>query len=174
MNIVLIGYRGTGKTTIAQKLGKRLSMRVVNMDAEIIKRAGMTVPEIVDRHGWSYFRDIESGVAADLEDEDNIVIDAGGGIIAREQNVESLKKKGVIFWLVADEKTIVGRIMQDHLRPSLSGTKSFVEEVSEILAERIPKYQAAADHLINTAALTPEEAVDTIVRIFSQTLGKPS
>ncbi|MBI4831147.1 MAG: AAA family ATPase, partial [Candidatus Lindowbacteria bacterium] len=80
MNIVLIGYRGTGKTTIAQKLGNRLSMRVVNMDAEIIKRAGMTVPEIVDRHGWSYFRDIESGVAADLEDEDNIVIDAGGGI----------------------------------------------------------------------------------------------
>ncbi|MBI5115147.1 shikimate kinase [Candidatus Poribacteria bacterium] len=169
MNVVLIGYRGTGKTTIARKLSERLSMRVVNMDAEIVKRAGMTVPEIVERYGWDHFRDIESAVAAKFETEDNLVVDAGGGVIVRPRNIDSLKKNGIIFWLVADEETIVSRIMYDHQRPSLTGTKSFLEEVTEVLAERTPKYRAAADHVIDTAVMSVEEAVNTIVQIFADT-----
>jgi shikimate kinase len=172
MNIVLIGYRGTGKTAIARKLAQCLSMKVVGMDEEIVKRMGKPIPEIVEQHGWNHFRDIESQVAADLENEDNLIIDAGGGVIVRPKNIEMLKKNGVIFWLVADEETIVSRIMHDQQRPSLTGTKSFLEEVSEILAERTPKYQAAADHVIDTTQNSIEESVKIIAEIFTNQRGK--
>ena len=166
MNIVLIGYRGTGKSTIANILGERLSMRVVGMDAEIVRRAGKSIPEIVEESGWEHFRDMESQVAADFGSEDNLIIDAGGGVIVRDKNVESLKKNGVVFWLTADEQTIVERIKDDTQRPSLSGSKSFVEEVAEMLAERGPKYKSAADHTIDTVDNTAEEASQEIIEIF--------
>ncbi|MHC4166842.1 MAG: shikimate kinase [Planctomycetota bacterium] len=166
MNITLIGYRGTGKSTIAEILGDRLSMRVVCMDAEIVTRAGKTIPEIVEESGWDHFRDIESQLAADLGSEDGLIIDAGGGIIVRPKNIESLKKNGLVFWLVADEQTIVDRIKDDTQRPSLSGSKSFVDEVAEILSERTPKYKAAADHTIDTVQNTAEQAAATIAELF--------
>jgi shikimate kinase len=166
MNITLIGYRGTGKSTIAEILGKRLSMQVVGMDAEIVRRAGKAIPEIVEEFGWDRFRDIESKVAADLGSEDGLIIDAGGGVIVRPENIKSLKKNGIIFWLVADEQTIVDRIKDGTQRPSLSGSKSFVDEVAEILAERTPKYRAAADHTIDTAQNTAEQAAAAIAKII--------
>jgi len=166
MNIVLIGYRGTGKSTIAEILGERLSMRVVGMDAEIARRAGKPIPEIVEEFGWDHFRDIESGIAADLGSEDGLIIDAGGGVIVRSQNIDSLRKNGIVFWLMADERTIVDRIKDDMQRPSLSGSKSFVDEVAEILAERTPKYQAAADHTIDTVKNSADEAAAAIAEIF--------
>lgn len=168
MNIVLIGYRGTGKSTIAEILAKHLSMRVVGMDAEIVRRAGKSIPEIVEESGWEHFRDMESQVAADFGSQDDLIIDAGGGVIVRDKNVESLKKNGVVFWLTADEQTIVQRIKDDTQRPSLSGLKSFVEEVAEILAERGPKYKAAADHTVDTVKNTAEEAAQTIIRILKK------
>jgi len=166
MNIVLIGYRGTGKTVIAKKLGERLSMQVFGMDDEIVRRAGRSIPEIVEKHGWDHFRDMESRVAADLESMDNLVVDAGGGVIVRPRNIESLRKNGIVFWLTADKNTIADRIRHGDQRPSLSGNKSFVEEIAEILAERPPKYQAAADHIIDTASKTIDEAVEAIAKIF--------
>ena len=166
MNIVLIGYRGTGKSTVAEILGRRLSMRVVGMEDEIIRRAGKNIPEIVDESGWDHFRDMESKIAADLGAEDGLIIDAGGGVIVRPQNIDSLKKNGIVFWLVADKRTIVERIRDDIQRPSLSGSKSFVDEIAEILAERTPKYKAAADHTIDTVRSTPDEAAQTIADIF--------
>lgn len=166
MNIVLIGYRGTGKSTVAEILGRRLSMRVVGMDDEIIRRAGKKIPEIVEESGWDHFRDMESKVAADLGSEDGLIIDAGGGVIVRPQNIDSLKKNGIVFWLVADKQTIVERIKDDTQRPSLSGAKSFVDEIAEILAERTPKYKAAADHTIDTAKNSPDEAAAAIADIF--------
>ncbi len=166
MNIVLIGYRGTGKSTIAKLLGEKLSMRVVGMDAEIVKRAGKTIPEIVEESGWDHFRDMESDIAADFGSEDGLIIDAGGGVIVRPQNIGSLKKNGLVFWLTADEATIVERIGDDTQRPSLSGSKSFVEEVAGILAEREPKYRAAADHVVDTVKNTAEQASEQIAEIF--------
>jgi shikimate kinase len=166
MNIVLIGYRGTGKTAIAKLLGQRLSMRVVGMDEEIERRAGKSIPKIVEERGWDHFRELESQVAADLETRDDLIIDAGGGIVVRPQNVEMLQKNGMLFWLVADEATIISRIMSDHHRPSLTGAKSPTEEVAEILAMRTPLYEAAADHVINTAKNSLLESVDMIAEIY--------
>ncbi len=150
MNIVLIGYRGTGKSSIGAILAERLARALVSSDAEIIKRAGRSIPEIVQQSGWDHFRDLESEVCRDLGGKDGLVIDTGGGAILRAENVVNLKKSGALFWLTADVPTIVARIGGDSQRPSLTGTKSFLEEIAEVLEARRPKYQAAADHTIAT------------------------
>jgi len=162
MNIVLIGYRGTGKSTVGKVLAGRLGRPVVSTDAEIVRRAGQAIPEIVAKHGWDYFRDLESAVCQELAARDGLIIDTGGGAILRSQNVDHLKKTGTLFWLTASVATIAARIGGDTQRPSLTGTKSFVEEIQEVLAERTPKYQAAADHVVQTDGRSIAQIVDTI------------
>ena len=167
MNIVLIGYRGTGKSTVATILGQRLGRTVISTDAAIVQEAGQTIPQIVEQFGWDHFRDLETQMCRKLQNQDNLVIDTGGGLIVKEENVNLLKAKGTIFWLTAEVPTIVKRISGDTQRPSLSGTKSFVEEVEEILKERAPKYQAAADHVIPTDQTTPHQIADSILSLIS-------
>jgi shikimate kinase len=165
MNIVLIGYRGTGKSTLGRMLAARLGRELVSTDAEIVKRAAHTIPEIVAQQGWDYFRDLESNVCRELAGRDQLVIDTGGGAILRTQNVEALKKDGTLFWLTASIETIVKRIGGDSQRPSLTGTKSFVDEIQDVLRERTPKYQAAADHIIVTDDRSINQLVETLLTL---------
>ncbi len=115
------------------------------------------------QHGWEYFRELESQVCRKLADRDGLVIDTGGGAILRSHNVEVLKKTGILFWLTATVDLIVKRIGRDTQRPSLTGTQSFVEEVEEVLRERTPKYQAAADHIIVTDGRSIVQVADEIL-----------
>lgn len=162
MNIVLIGYRGTGKSVVAQILSERLEMTPVGMDAKIVEVAGMSIPDIVEKYGWPKFRDMESDVARELAGRDNIIVDTGGGVIERPENIVALRKNGRVIWLKASTDTIVKRIQGDTQRPSLTGGKSFTDEVSEVLAQRIAKYQDAANDEIDTDTLTPEQVADRI------------
>jgi shikimate kinase len=166
MNIVLIGYRGTGKSTVGRLLASRLGRQLVSTDAEIVRRAQRTVPEIIAQEGWEYFRDLESDICRELADRDQLVIDTGGGAILRTQNIEALKKNGTVFWLTASVETIVKRIGGDNQRPSLTGTKSFVDEIQEVLQERMPKYQAAADHVIATDHQSINQLVETVLALM--------
>ncbi|MCP9471012.1 MAG: shikimate kinase [Nitrospira sp.] len=163
MNVVLIGYRGTGKSTVGKIVASRLGRTVISTDAEVVKRAGRNIPEIVAQDGWDYFRDLESQVCRELAAGDGLVIDTGGGAILRPENVERLKRNGVLFWLTASVETIVRRIGHDKQRPSLTGTKSFVDEVEDVLRERTPKYQAAADHVIATDGRSLGQVADEIL-----------
>lgn len=163
MNIVLIGYRGTGKSTVGKLLARRLGHELVSTDAEIVKRAKQSIPEIVAQHGWEYFRDVESDVCRDLAERDQLVIDTGGGAILRPQNVEVLKRNGKLIWLTATVETITARIGGDTQRPSLTGTKSFVDEIREVLRDRAPKYQAAADHVVQTDGRSIQHLVEAIL-----------
>jgi shikimate kinase len=165
MNIVLIGYRGTGKSTAGRLLAARMGRELVSTDAEIVKRAQRTIPEIVAQEGWEYFRDLESDICRELASRDQLVIDTGGGAILRAQNVEALKKKGILFWLTASVETIVKRIGGDNQRPSLTGTKSFVDEIHDVLRERTPKYQEAADHIITTDGRSINQLVETLLTL---------
>lgn len=164
MNIVLIGYRGTGKSTVAKILGQRLVRTVISTDAEIVKEAGQSIPHIVEQFGWDHFRELETQMCRKLTGQDNLVIDTGGGLILKEENVKILKANGKIFWLTAMVETIVSRISGDTQRPSLSGTKSFVEEIEEILEIRKPHYQAAADVIIPTDHETPESIANQVLK----------
>ena len=150
MNIVLIGYRGTGKSSVGRILAERLGRELVSTDAEVVRRAGRPIPDIVKEQGWDRFRDLEAAVCRDLSGKDGLVIDTGGGAILRAENVAALKANGRLYWLTAAVPTITARIGGDTQRPSLTGRKSFTEEVEEVLQERRPRYQAAADHVIET------------------------
>jgi len=166
MNIVLIGYRGTGKSSVATVLASRLRWERVSTDAEIIARAKQSIPDIVQAFGWEYFRDLESEVCRTTGGKDHLIIDTGGGVILRAQNVEALKANGRLFWLTADIATIEARIGGDTQRPSLTGTKSFIEEIADVLEERRPKYRAAADHVIATDRQSVAQVAEAICALM--------
>ena len=165
MNIVLVGYRGTGKSTVGRLLAARLGRDLVSTDAEIVKRAQRTIPEIVAQEGWEYFRDLESDICRELASRDQLVIDTGGGAILRAQNVEALKKNSTVVWLTASVETIAKRIGDDSQRPSLTGTNSFIDEIQDVLRERTPKYQAAADHSIATDDQSINQLVEALLTL---------
>jgi len=168
MNITLIGYRGTGKSVVGEILADRLNMKCIGMDARIVEKAGMSIPNIVENQGWSAFRDMESEIARELAEQDNIVIDTGGGVIERPENIKALKTNSCIIWLKASTKAIVSRIQGDTERPSLTGEKSFTEEVAEVLERRTPIYARAAQYEIDTEQLTPEQVADNIIEIWNK------
>jgi shikimate kinase len=163
MNIVLIGYRGTGKSTVGKLLAAKLERSLISTDTEVVRRAGKPIPDLVQEFGWEHFRDLESEVCRELGHKDGLVIDAGGGAILRPGNVEVLKKNGKLFWLTATVETIASRIGGDTQRPSLTGKKSFIEEIADVLAERTPKYEEAADHTISTERQSSEQVADRIL-----------
>jgi shikimate kinase len=167
MNIVLIGYRGTGKSVVAKILSRDLKMKYIGMDAEIVNQAGLSIPEIVDKFGWARFRDMETEVAVHISHLDNIIVDSGGGVIERPENIEVLKKKGVVFWLKASVDVIVSRIESGTERPALTEGKTFTEEVAEMLEKRTQKYSDAAQYEIDTDSLTPDQVAGRIAEIWS-------
>ena len=163
MNIILIGYRGCGKSVVANILSKKLGMACQGMDANIVKKAGMPIPEIVEKFGWEKFRDLETREALALSQKDNLIIDTGGGVIEKKENMAALRKTGTVFWLTASVKTIVERIKDDTQRPALVQGKTFTEEVAEVLGRRESKYRAAAHFVIDTDTITPDQAAAQIM-----------
>ena len=168
MNIVLIGYRGTGKSVVGRILARRLNRTYEGMDANIVQRAGMSIPQIVEKSGWLGFRDIETREALALAAKDNLVIDTGGGVIERPENIPALRQNGIIFWLKASVETIVGRIQGDNQRPALTQGKTFTDEVAEVLERRTPKYRSAAHYEIDTDTRDPEQVAQEIISRFQR------
>jgi shikimate kinase len=162
VNIVLIGYRGTGKSSVAQLLAGRLKWPLISTDAEIVKKAGLSVPEIIQKRGWDYFRDVESQICKRVGAKDRTLIDTGGGAVLRKENVDALRQRGRVFWLTAEVPTIMERIKHSKDRPALTQTKNYVDEVEEVLKERLPLYKAACDQIIPTDNRTLEEIADEI------------
>jgi shikimate kinase len=166
MNLVLIGYRGTGKSAVAEVLSRKLGRAAVSLDEEIVREAGMPIPEIVEKHGWPWFRDLESEIVGRFALRDGAILDTGGGVILRPENTEQLRRSGALFWLKASVEVIVARIQESTERPSLTEGRSFLEEIEEVLSERLPLYRAAADREIDTDALTVTGVADEIIREF--------
>lgn len=164
MNIVLIGYRGTGKTCVAKRVAAATGRRVVDTDAEIVRRIGGDIPSFVAREGWEPFRDVESEVCRDVAAGQGLVIATGGGIVLRAENVAALRAGGRVFWLRATPESIAERIREDTQRPSLTGQRSFLEEIDQVLTERLPLYEAAADRAIDTDRRSVDEVACEIVR----------
>jgi shikimate kinase len=168
MNIVLIGYRGTGKSVVGHLLARKLNRETISMDEEIVKKVGMPILEFVEQNGWPKFRDLETEVAQELTERDNIIVDCGGGVIERPENISALCTTGVIFWLQASVDVVVSRIAGGTERPALTEGKTFTEEVEEVLERRTPLYSEAAQHIINTDDMTPDQVADSILAICNQ------
>src|SRR5689334_13911147 len=110
MNIVLIGYRGSGKSAVGQALAAHLGWPLIDTDTLIEQRAGTSIREIFAQRGEKAFRDIESQVIADLAPLDTHVISAGGGAVLRPSNVQALRPKGKFVWLTAPPEILCSRI----------------------------------------------------------------
>jgi shikimate kinase len=166
VNVVLVGYRGTGKSSVAAFVGRALSWPVVSLDDEIEREAGQSIPEIVRERGWPGFRDLEERLCRRFATQDGQVLDCGGGVVEREANFEVLGKAGPVIWLAATPETIVARIEGDQRRPSLTGTHSFTDEVAEVLARRTPLYERIARVRVDTDARTIEEIGSRVLEVI--------
>jgi shikimate kinase len=171
MNIVLVGYRGTGKTAVAALLAEQLGLRVVHLDAEIERKARKPIPAIVEERGWPGFRDLEEKVVETFASEDGQVIDCGGGVIEREANFDRLRKAGPVVWLQATPATIVDRIGGDDQRPSLTGSKTFTDEVVEVLQRRMPLYRRIAHAVVQTDSMEIEEVAEEVRKRVAEISG---
>jgi shikimate kinase len=167
MNIVLIGMRGSGKTTVGKILAQKMGREFVEMDELITRKAGFSIPEIVARHGWGKFRDIEEEITADIAGQNNIINASGGGVVTRENNIIKLKKSGVMVWLQAGVDTLVNRTGEDTGRPPLVEGRTRREDMEITLKERRPLYQQAADLTVNTENKTPEEVADLVIHLLA-------
>jgi len=165
-NIILIGYRATGKTSVSQILSEFLSFPVVSTDEVFVKTAG-SIDEYVAVHGWDGFRNQESAILHQFHCEETI-IDCGGGIIVKESNRKCLKKLGMIFWLQASVETIKERLSGSYYRPPLTQSHSSIDEVSYKLTQRIPLYEECAVHRIATVNKTLEEVSCEIMECYAR------
>jgi shikimate kinase len=160
VNIFLIGYRGSGKTTVAQALAHRLGWAWIDADAELERRAGKSIQQIFSDAGEGAFRDLESAVVADLALLDEQVVALGGGAVLRDENRKALAGRGKIVWLQASPETLHARISADPTtagrRPNLTG-QGGLDEIRQLLAAREPIYSTCADLVIAAEVASPDE-----------------
>jgi len=172
-NIVLTGYRCSGKTSVGKIIAKRIDMNFYDTDELIEKSAGRSIGEIVEKDGWDGFREIEKAVIRDVSELNNAVIATGGGAVMFEDNIKNLKKNGRVVWLEGDVDILMKRMEKDNgegrNRPSLTGVDPVVE-TRKVLEMRNPLYQKAADLVINTDRLSLDEVADRIMKAFSSQL----
>jgi len=165
--IALIGYRGSGKSTIARILAKELGYKLIELDRLIDERSGAGIPEIVSKFGWERFRELETELLGEALNQEEVVLDLGGGIVEREENRRLIKKHCFVVWLKASPEVLIERIKESSHRPSLTG-KSFIEEVPEVLARREPLYGSLAELQLDTEKNSPEQAVKEIIRALAK------
>jgi shikimate kinase len=165
-NLVLIGYRATGKTSVGAELARILSRNFVDLDQVLVAEAGQSVAEIVAQGGWEEFRRREKDLVARYRHRRGQVLATGGGVVLDPENVEVLRENGVIIWLTAEADTIQSRLEADRprdaFRPSLTGGDS-VNEVLEVLKFREPLYRAAAQVIIDTTNESIPQVVQEIL-----------
>lgn len=148
-NIVLIGFMGSGKSTISRALSQVFAMDVIEMDQVIADREGMSISEIFEVHGETYFRNLETELLRELQSRKGVVISCGGGVPMRDENVVEMKKNGKVILLTASPETILDRVKNNHDRPLLENHKD-VTYIAELMEKRRKKYEAAADIVIHT------------------------
>lgn len=155
-NLILIGFMGTGKTTIGKKVAKSLGFRFVDTDHLISKRAGKSIPKIFEQDGEEAFRQMETDILRECAGKSNQVISTGGGIVTRDENREILKTAGYVIWLKASPETIYERVRRNRNRPLLQ-TENPQETIREMLEDRNDSYGSANDFEVKTDGLSLEE-----------------
>ena len=148
-NIMLIGFMGAGKSTVAECMRQAFGMEVIEMDRLIEEQQGMRIPDIFERYGEEYFRNLETKLLIDMQSRKNVIVSCGGGVAMREENVAEMKKNGRVVLLTASPETILERVKGDSGRPLLNGHMN-VEFIRNMMETRRPKYEAAADLTVAT------------------------
>jgi shikimate kinase/hydroxypyruvate isomerase len=170
LNLVLLGFMGTGKSAVGRILARRLGRPFVEMDAEIERRAGRGIPEIFASEGEAAFRAMERAWVREQADRPGRVIATGGGVVLDPANLEDLGRHGVLVCLTASFETLRTRLGGDRSRPLLEGGRA--DRLAELLESRRPLYEAIRLR-VDTTGRTPDEVADEVLRRISGRGGEP-
>ncbi len=158
-NIYLVGFMGSGKSTVGKLLAEKLGLKFVDIDKEIENEEGMKIKDIFERKGEKYFREYEKRMIERFLDSNNMVISTGGGLGADIENMRKMKEKGIVVWLDTPLETVLKRCKQDNERPLL---KKGRKEIEELFNSR-KKIYAQSNIKINTEGKSPYQIVDEIL-----------
>ena len=168
--LILIGYRGTGKTTVGRLLAARLGWNFADADDLVEAAAGKSIAEIFASEGEPGFRDREAAAIRELCGRDRLVLATGGGVVLRPANRELLRGAGFVAWLVARPETVWERLQSDPAtaarRPNLTAVGG-LEEIRTLLAAREPLYRELAHFTVETDRPSPEEVADAILTAWN-------
>lgn len=167
-NIFLIGFMGTGKTTVCRKLNKLLSLSEMDIDHEIEIQQGMAIKDIFEKQGEGGFRNLESAVIHELTHKTNYVVSCGGGVVLRPENIVNMKKSGIVVLLRATPETIFERVKHGKSRPLLEGHMD-VDYIAQLIKNREKAYEAAADIKVDTDGKPPQVIAEEIKKILKKT-----
>lgn len=162
-NLVLIGFMGTGKSTVGRRVARRLGRPFIDVDQRIIEREGRSISDIFRERGEAYFRDVEAIVIAEAAAEHGAIIATGGGATLRAQNVERLQAGGLLVCLHADAASIAKRVGRRADRPLLAGEGDLRSRIDALLVQRAPAY-ACANVTIETAGRSMDAIVSDVLR----------
>lgn len=165
-NIVLIGLMGSGKSTVGKCLAQKAGLEFLDTDEIIIQKAGKPIGQIFEDEGEPFFRDLEAEVIAETAKKQGCVISTGGGAVLREENIENLKRTGILFFLKASPEALYERVKDDNSRPLLRGDDP-VSILRRILTARTYYYEQA-DFTVNTEKLSVEEGCEEILRLYNE------
>lgn len=163
-NLIITGFMGTGKTSVAQRVAERIGRPFVDMDERIVQRAGRTIPEIFSQFGEGTFRQIERGLCEELSMREGLVIATGGGCLVDDRNRELLMCNGWVVCLDCEAEAIVRRLQGDQGRPMLWGD-SPEQRVRDLLSQRYAAYSQIPHHL-DTTSRTVEQVAEAVVRLY--------
>lgn len=160
-NIMLIGFMGTGKTTVSRKLSETMNIKEIDMDAYIVEHEGRSINDIFKDDGEETFRNIETVCLAEIQKTTGKIVSCGGGAVLKDENVELMKQNGKIVLLTAKPETVYKRVKNSKDRPILNGNMN-VEFISELMAKRDSRYHEVADIIIATDDKSPDEICSEI------------
>ena len=166
MNIVLIGFMGSGKTTVGKALSVKCGREFLDTDALIEANEGRKISEIFAKEGEAHFRKLEYAVLNNLTEAKDKIISTGGGIVTYPDNRGLLKKAGKVVYLRVKPETVVKRLEGDESRPLLMGDDK-LSKVENLLSSRKAMYEEVADIIIDVDYLLVEEIVGLIVKDFA-------
>lgn len=162
-HIFLIGFMGVGKTSTSRELSRILSVEEVDTDAMIVEQEGKKIADIFAEDGEEYFRRTETALLDTLKEHSPCIVSCGGGMVMREENVRKMKEQGRIYLLTATPETIFEHVKDSTDRPLLNGNMN-IPYITELMEARKPKYEAAADIMIETDGCTPEQVAEKLIR----------
>lgn len=161
-NLYIIGFMGSGKTSLANELCKLSKKTLICMDAIIEKKFEMSVAEIFERHGEAFFRYQEHELLSKVSKLDKQIIDCGGGLPLNPENREIIKASGICIYLKVSPETVILRLYNDDSRPLLKNKKS-IKEISLMLSERVKIYESMADIIIDSDKLSTKEIAEKLI-----------
>lgn len=162
LNIVLVGFMATGKSTIGRRLARKAGFKFIDCDHEIEKQQGMKISEIFSDHGEDHFRHLEAEYLKSLGDKQSLVISTGGGVVTREAARKILPSLGYVVWLHAKKREIHERVMRNNKRP-LVQTPDPWKTIKTLLKQRKPQYKKVAHLKVNTHGLDINETIQGIL-----------